>query len=315
MIPTVGREYLAETLASVLAQEPGPRDMQIEVVDNGAPSVETEAVVRRLGGGRIGYFRQPRPVSMADNWTTCVERARGRWVHILHDDDVVRGGFYAAQREAVAQWPAVVMTFCQVISIGEAREPEIVGTPYPGPALVTDLPQQLAKRNFICASSVVASRGVYETVGGFDRSLVYTPDWEMWSRVAAVGPAGYLGGPYLLYRDHAGSFSRSREIRARKAREIFRAAESAIARLPARPPARDIRRLARRAAADSALRECWLLQLHGQSAQALPLALTSLSLRPSRYGVLLLARVVAAVAAQHLRRSVEWRRRRDDEGG
>jgi GT2 family glycosyltransferase len=315
MIPTVGREYLEETLKSVLAQDRGPREMQIEVVDNGGPAFDAGAMVRRFGAERIGYFRQPQPVGMAENWTTCVRRARGQWVHVLHDDDVLLPGFFDAHRHAVEQWPAAVMTFCRVVSIDGRRDPQVVGTPYVAPMLVTDLPRQLTKGNPVCASSVVARRSVYEAVGGFDGSLAYTFDWDMWSRVAAIGPVANLGGPYLLYRDHPRAFSRSREIRARKVKDVLRAAELAIARLPAPPAARSIRRLARRVAADVALRDCWLLQLHGQSVPSLPLALSSLSLHPSRYGALLLARGVAAVARHYVRQSVGWCHRRGAKRG
>jgi glycosyltransferase involved in cell wall biosynthesis len=98
--------YLRETLASVLAQDPGPDRMQIEVVDDGSPD-DPRAVVDELGRGRVDFFRQSRNVGHVANFHTCVERSRGRLVHLLHGDDCVRDGFYAAmerllEREAGA---------------------------------------------------------------------------------------------------------------------------------------------------------------------------------------------------------------------
>ena len=96
MIPTHDcAAYLRHTLASVLAQDPGPELMQIEVVDD-ASSDAPEAVVEELGRGRVGFFRQPRNVGHVANFNTCLERSRGRLVHLLHGDDCVRDGFYAA---------------------------------------------------------------------------------------------------------------------------------------------------------------------------------------------------------------------------
>ena len=63
MIPTYNcAGYLRETLASVLAQDPGPEAMQIEVVDDASTRDDPEAVVREFGGSRVGFFRQPENV-------------------------------------------------------------------------------------------------------------------------------------------------------------------------------------------------------------------------------------------------------------
>jgi glycosyltransferase involved in cell wall biosynthesis len=89
--------YLRETLASVLAQDPGPDQMQIEVVDD-ASSDDPRGAVDELGQGRVGFFRQPRNVGHVANFNTCLERSRGQLVHLLHGDDCVRDGFYVAMQ-------------------------------------------------------------------------------------------------------------------------------------------------------------------------------------------------------------------------
>ena len=52
--------YVETTLASVLAQAPAAEEMQIEVIDDHSEKDDPEAVVRRLGPGRVGFFDSPR---------------------------------------------------------------------------------------------------------------------------------------------------------------------------------------------------------------------------------------------------------------
>jgi len=98
--------YLRETLASVLAQDPGPELMQIEVVDD-ASTDAPEKVVEELGGGRVAFHRQPRNVGHIANFNTCLERSRGQLVHLLHGDDCVREGFYRTMQQPFTQHPEI----------------------------------------------------------------------------------------------------------------------------------------------------------------------------------------------------------------
>ena len=96
MIPTykARADYLEETLKSVLQQDPGPAQMQIELVDDCSPDGAPVELVRRIAGDRIAVHREPANNGLAGIWNRCIERARGEWVHILHQDDIVLPGFY-----------------------------------------------------------------------------------------------------------------------------------------------------------------------------------------------------------------------------
>ena len=60
MIPSFNSfpSYLRQTLDSVLAQDPGPEQMQIEVIDDCSNEDDLEALVRECGNGRVSFYRK-----------------------------------------------------------------------------------------------------------------------------------------------------------------------------------------------------------------------------------------------------------------
>src|SRR5436309_14845926 len=114
MIPTYNPQphYLEETLRGILLQDPGPEQMQIEVIDDGSTDNTASEVVRRIAAGRVASSAERQNRRLATTWNLCVERARGNWVHILHQDDIVLPGFYERLREGAEQSDAGAI-FCR----------------------------------------------------------------------------------------------------------------------------------------------------------------------------------------------------------
>ena len=207
MIPTYNcAEYLRHTLRSVLDQAP-PRDaMQIEVVDDVSTKDDPEAVVREVGQGRVSFFRQPGNAGPQSTFTTCVERAHGDWVHILHGDDMVRPGFYAAMQRGAASHPTIHAAFCRVITIDERNGwIELSQREADTARVLPDLIDRLAVCNSIMFPSMTVRRSAYEALGGFHPDLFHSADWDMWKRIATRFPVWYEPEPLALYRIHGGS--------------------------------------------------------------------------------------------------------------
>ncbi|MEM9542518.1 MAG: glycosyltransferase [Cyanobacteria bacterium P01_E01_bin.42] len=206
IIPTYNRiTYLEQTLKSVLAAGISAEEMQIEVVDNCSDRVDIKSVVRDIAGDRISVYRQPQTVSMSENWTTCIRRARGFWVHILHDDDLVLPDFYSTYRQII-ETTNCLMVAGQAILIDEEENWQRISCWLPARNHLLDNPlKAIASQSIVMAASVVVSRDTYEKIGGFHSQLVHAPDWEMWTRIAAMGKVGWAKKPYCLYRIHAGS--------------------------------------------------------------------------------------------------------------
>ena len=123
MIPTYNcARFLRQTLESVLSQDPGPDMMQIEVVDDRSTLDDPAAVVAEVGRGRVAFYRQPRNVGHTRNFETCLKRARGKVVHLLHGDDYVLDGFYRKLQHAFESQPQIGAAFCRQIFTDDSGE-------------------------------------------------------------------------------------------------------------------------------------------------------------------------------------------------
>ena len=213
MIPTYNcAEYLRQTLASVLAKDPGPDVMQITVVDDHSTLDDPAAVVEELGRGRVEFHRQPHNVGLVKNFQTTLELSRGKLIHQLHGDDLVRDGFYQKLQTAFLENPEIGAAFCrhiimdehshwQHISVLEQQESGVL------PSSWLDL---IAGFQRIQTPSIIVRREVYEKLGGFDYRLpTAAEDWEMWVRVAANYPIWYEVEPLAIYRKHSGSITKT----------------------------------------------------------------------------------------------------------
>ena len=207
MIPTYNcAKYLRETLASVLAQDPGPETMQIEVVDDCSTKDDPEAVVREMGTDRVVFHRQRANVGHTRNFETCLQRSRGYLIHLLHGDDAVRPGFYAKLGAVFADHPGIGAAFSRNVFIDESGNwTGVTPLELSASGVIEDLVERLAVRQRLQTPAMVVRREVYETLGAFDRRLSWTEDWEMWARIAANYPVWYEAEPLALYRMHSNS--------------------------------------------------------------------------------------------------------------
>jgi hypothetical protein len=234
MIPTYNcARHLRQTLESVLAQDPGPEVMQIEVVDDHSTADDPAAVVAELGGGRVAFHRQERNVGHTRNFATCLRRSRGLLIHQLHGDDLVRDGFYRTMERAFAAHPEIGAAFCRHDVIGEQGQWQSTSPlERETSGILDDWLATLALGQRIQTPAMVVRRAVYERLGGFDERLSWTEDWEMWVRIAAHYPVWYEVESLAVYRAHAASNTGQYMRTGETSRDMRRAIEINRGHLP-----------------------------------------------------------------------------------
>jgi GT2 family glycosyltransferase len=224
MIPTYNREqYLEETVRSVLDQDPGRDRMQLAVVDNATTTHDVRAMLKRLAGDRIDYFRHDQNIGGIGNINSCFGFATGQHVHVLHDDDKVLRGFYAEMEQAIGSHPTATLFTGPVLGINEHGYVTGLNAP-PGDraGVIADYLPSQAVANRTPTQAVVIARDLLTRIGGYVPGLVFTPDWEFAFRAGAAGAAVTIALPLAAYRWHGGSDT-SRLIRGTRHLEETRA--------------------------------------------------------------------------------------------
>jgi glycosyl transferase family 2 len=221
MIPTYNPrlDYLQETLDSILRQDPGPDQMQIEIVDDCSTDGTAFEITQRVGG-RVAFHREPRNQGLANAWNRCIERARGQWVHILHQDDVVLPGFYDRMRKAVERSDAGAIFCRHAITNSNGHWIELSELHRESPGVLDDWHGKITVQCVIQCAAIVVRRRVYEQLGGFLPHLRYVPDWEMWQRIASQFPVCFEPSILACYRLHPSSATSRLRVGATDTRDI-----------------------------------------------------------------------------------------------
>lgn len=208
MIPAYNcGKYLEQTLKSVLMQDPGVERMQIEVIDDASTDMDIESLVAIIGKGRIGYFCQSENRGSLRNFETCINRAMGHHIHILHGDDFVSEAFYGKIEELFAKFPEAGSA-CTGYSEVNDQGKFIVNSrlKIPGDAILKNWLDIIARQQMLQPPAVVVKRSVYEKLGSF-YAVNYGEDWEMWVRIASQFPVAHTPDRLASYRVHTNNIS------------------------------------------------------------------------------------------------------------
>lgn len=301
MLPTYNcARYLEAALRSVLAQDPGPEAMQIEVVDDHSTADDPEDVVARLGRGRVDFHRQPENVGVVGNLNTCLQRSRGELVHLLHGDDLVLEGFYRTLDERLLEHPDAGAAYCRHLYVDEhGRRLDVAPLEPASSGILMEGARFLAAEQRIMTPCIVVRRSVYEELGGFDNRLACAEDWEMWVRVAARFPVYYEERPLACYRLH-GNSNTGRNLRDGRSLDYTRLAIELFAGYFEPADRRAVKRTAFSRYATSGLETARSLQSQGDAAAARAQLRVVWRLEKSRRTAAGIARVVAASLARRV---------------
>ena len=222
MIPTYNprADYLEETLLSVLRQDPGPDQMQIEVIDDCSNDDTVSEVTRRVGAGRVTFHAERQNLGLANAWNRCIERARGDWVHILHQDDIVLPGFYDRLRKGAEESHAGAIFCRHAIANSNGHWIQLSELHRDSPGLLDDWHAKITVQQQIQCAAIAVRRSVYEQLGGFLPHLRFVPDWEMWQRIASRFPVWFEPAILACYRLHPNSATSGLRVDATDVRDV-----------------------------------------------------------------------------------------------
>ncbi|NLD95034.1 MAG: glycosyltransferase family 2 protein [Fibrobacter sp.] len=194
IIPVYNRYTLLErAVASVLCQS--FRDFELIIVDDGSDvSLSGSAIGGYDPRIRIVRFDQSRGVSAARN--AGVKVSNGQWIAFLDSDDC----WHRHKLQKQLRW----LDSNREIAIMQTKEIWIrngvrVNPPRKHEKIQGDIFKQSLDRCMITPSSVILSRELFDSSGGFNESLQACEDYDLWLRICCRNRVGLLD-EFLLTR-------------------------------------------------------------------------------------------------------------------
>jgi glycosyltransferase involved in cell wall biosynthesis len=185
---------IGDALESIRRQTLQP--LEVIVCDDGSTDSLEEALVAYRD--EIVLLRQDnRGESSARN--TAARAASGDFVAILDADDVYRPGYLAAVSELAQLRPDLdILTTNGVLVADEVEVRQLYNRRWSFE--VADQRRAILQRNFVFGLAAVR-RSVLLEHDGFDESIIWTEDWDLWLRLILAGSgAGCVDEPLAEYR-------------------------------------------------------------------------------------------------------------------
>jgi len=240
---------LRSVQAAVDALPPQRRErVEVVVCDNHSTDASAQIARATRFACRSRVLAPPAHLpNRTENWHHGLSAAAGDWLLMLHADDALVDEALAAWLDAIAGPLASRVGFMTGRQRRFSTSLDELGPPHPrlfpfasllsGRALVRWVMPLLCP--FL--PLVLIRRGAYEEVGGFDRRLELTQDWDLWIRLCRRYDVLYVPRIVGAFRDHPTGVAYQRVNMAEHLAVL-----AALQRDPATPPPRAVRWLARR---------------------------------------------------------------------
>lgn len=207
-------KYIEETIRSILDQQ-CDADLEIIVIDDGSTD-ETGDIARLFG--------QPVKVISQRNAGVCAARnrgikeAKGEFIALVDHDDYWLPNKLAVQLAVLENNPQIDVVF----SAFEWWRPDATTGSFGNPieyAFNTDpnnidedfsgwIYHKMLLDSWVLTSTALSRSGVIRASGGFDETLPFSEDWDLWLRISRVSQFIKLRGSTTLYRQHPQQGSR-----------------------------------------------------------------------------------------------------------
>ena len=286
VIPTHhGEKWLSATLDSLVVQTCS--GFECILVDSSATAATLDVAERYRTRLPLRIEHRPDIKDWQGKTNFGAEIAAAAHVCMLHQDDL----WDERRGERVQAWlaadPDVAMHLhpCWIVNeranrLGLWRCPLPAVRLLPGDVRL----ERLLVQNFIAICAPVIRRDLFLAVGGLDRTLWYTADWDLYLKLFREGPIHYHPEALASYRVHADALT----IRgSRDAADFEAQLTQVLDRHWLNEPRKGLQRLRSRAEASIAINVALARALHGGKSKLLATAIKVLRLGPLGLAALL----------------------------
>jgi glycosyltransferase involved in cell wall biosynthesis len=197
--------FLKEALDSVLRQT--VQEVEVVVIDDGSTDHTPAVIAPYLRDPRVCYRRTDHQGVVAAK-NAGIRQATAPFIAFLDADDSWLQGKLKRQLQLFAADPDLGVVYTRRLLVDEdGHELE-----YEQPAMSRGrILESLFRTNYVCFSSSMVARPVFDTVGLLDPETAPSEDYDFWLRVARRYRFDYVDAPLVRYRTGHASLSRRQQ--------------------------------------------------------------------------------------------------------
>lgn len=185
IVNTNGREYLLACLAAIERTRPEDVEAEVLVLDNASDDGSAEAV--RALGGEIRLIALERRTGKAENDSTLMREARGKYCLLLNEDSELRPGATEALLAALEREPKAAAATAQLLDSNGKPVPSAWRFPGVGTAAVGAL--------------FLHRRFTVQSTGSETRRVDWAQSSALMVRREAAESVGYMDPDFFVYYD------------------------------------------------------------------------------------------------------------------
>jgi len=198
-IPTFRRPRLLMEALTSAAMQKNFADYEILVVDND-PTEDIDKEVyhflERLPSKNVRYYRNESNIGMYGNWNRCIELARGEWITLLHDDDMLSEDIVHEFNSYRQQMNSDFFAFA--CAVRDERKNLLIRSAKRNESLMKLLPSRLWRGNiFLGTLGIFFKKKIAIQLGGFNDEYFPISDLVFFYNYAACSGKSYLSSKVL----------------------------------------------------------------------------------------------------------------------
>ena len=220
LIPTYNRaEFLREAIQSAVTQT--HRELEILILDDASPD-ETAAVAAEFADDqRVTYVRHSKNLGITGNWRAGIERAKGEFFCLLHDDDTFEPTFVESLLLPMQHNDSLILAFCDHWMMDaqgsrNTHDSEATNNRFRRHRLTTGILPDFAASALVDSSIPVGAtlfrRSMIELTFIAEQAKGSIDSWLFYQCVRTGRNAYYLPDRLMNYRTHSGGMSSSMPI-------------------------------------------------------------------------------------------------------
>lgn len=226
--------YLEQCLSSILSQT--WTDFEVILIDDASSDGSSTVIDRIAGDPRVRVVRHQENRGFVASLLEGVERSDGDYLSVISADDwVLDPTAFEQQMRLLAADPklAVVHTGYGLVTDDASPPIECIRFGVASVRSGRDAFLDFVVTEWPIHSGTIVRRAAYQLAGGYDRSVRYSLDAQLWLDLCFVGDVGYVPAVCYAYRRHPASMSKSPEALRAMIGEVDTILDRCFARLPA----------------------------------------------------------------------------------